>query len=157
MKLYIKQKVFSWGDKFHIYDESGTERYYVEGEVFSLGKKLHVMDMSGRELVFIRRRLLAFLPKYEIEINGKYFATVKKHFTFVKQSYTVEELGWSVTGDFWAHNYEILDGSLPVATVRKEWLSWGDAYSIETAPFADALATLAIVLVIDAALDESDG
>ena len=49
MKLYIKQKVFSWGDKFTVKDASGEDRYYVEGEVFSWGKKLHVYDEYNRE------------------------------------------------------------------------------------------------------------
>ena len=45
MKLYIKQKVFSWGDKFTVKDVNGEDRYFVEGEIFSWGKKLHVYDM----------------------------------------------------------------------------------------------------------------
>ena len=40
MKLYIKEKVFSWGDKFAVKDASGRDKYVVEGEVFSWGKKL---------------------------------------------------------------------------------------------------------------------
>ena len=59
MKLYIKQKVFSWGAKFNITDENGEERYRVEGEVFTLGKKLHVYDMSGEEVAFIQQKLLS--------------------------------------------------------------------------------------------------
>ena len=38
MKLYLQQKVFSIGDKFTLYDESGNERYFVQGEIFSFGK-----------------------------------------------------------------------------------------------------------------------
>ena len=40
MKLYIKQRIFTWGDKFSIYDENGNEKYYVEGEILTFGKKL---------------------------------------------------------------------------------------------------------------------
>lgn len=51
MKLYIKQKVFSIGAKFHITDENGENRYRVEGEVFTLGKKLHKgVKQMGKEL-----------------------------------------------------------------------------------------------------------
>ena len=53
MKLYIKEKVFSWGDKFTVKDAYGEDKYIVEGEVFSWGKKLHVYDRSGREVAFI--------------------------------------------------------------------------------------------------------
>jgi len=28
MKLYIKQKVFTWGDKFTVKDINGNDRYY---------------------------------------------------------------------------------------------------------------------------------
>ena len=47
MKLYMKQKVFSWTDKFNIVDEQGNERYYVEGELFSWGKKLHKIGRAS--------------------------------------------------------------------------------------------------------------
>ena len=30
MKLYIKQKVFSWGDKFTVKDETGRDKYFVQ-------------------------------------------------------------------------------------------------------------------------------
>ena len=35
MKLYIKQKVFSWVDRFTVFDETGADKYHVEGEFFS--------------------------------------------------------------------------------------------------------------------------
>ena len=38
MRFYIKQHIFTWGDKFSIYGEDSTEKYYVEGEVFTWGK-----------------------------------------------------------------------------------------------------------------------
>ena len=52
MKLYIKEKVFSLGDKFTVNDAYGEDKYVVEGEVFSWGKKLHVYDRIGREVAF---------------------------------------------------------------------------------------------------------
>ena len=44
MKLYIRQKIFSWRDKYQIWNESGTPVYFVEGEFFSFGAKLHLLD-----------------------------------------------------------------------------------------------------------------
>ena len=40
MKLYIKEKVFSWGDKFTVKDTSDRDKYIVEGEVFSWGNTI---------------------------------------------------------------------------------------------------------------------
>ena len=56
MKLYIRQKVFSWNDKFFVMDEYGRDRYRVEGEFFSFGKKLHIYDMADNEVAFIQQK-----------------------------------------------------------------------------------------------------
>ena len=66
MKLYIRQKVFSWTDRFTVRDGDGRDRYTVEGELFSWGKKLHVFDASGRE------------HDYEIRENGRLIVTIHK-------------------------------------------------------------------------------
>ena len=34
MTLYIRQKVFSWGDQFTIKDQFGEDKYIVRGEIF---------------------------------------------------------------------------------------------------------------------------
>ena len=52
MKLYIKQKVFSWRDRFSVCDGRSEPCYTVEGEIFTWGRKLHIRDMAERELAF---------------------------------------------------------------------------------------------------------
>lgn len=153
MNLYIKQHIFTWGDRFSIYDEAGVERYYVEGEIFTWGKKLHLYDLRGNELAFIEQEVLTFLPKYHISRNGAHMAEVVKEFTFFKHEYTVNGLGWQVHGDFWDHEYEITDGSRIIAAVSKEWMTWGDAYEICFGSGVDEVAALAVVLVIDSCIE----
>ena len=153
MDLYMKQKVFSWGDKFSIYDEAGNEVYYVEGEVFSFGKKLRLYDMAGNELAYIEQKVLSWLPKYYIKVNGETIAEVVKEFTFFKQEYTVNGLGWKVHGDFFDHTYDISESDTLVAGVEKEWFTWGDAYRIRIAPSKDTVAALSVVLVVDACIE----
>ncbi len=155
MTLYIKQRLFTWGDKFSVYDVEGSERYHVEGEVFTFGKKLHLYDLSGRELAFIQQRLMSFLPKYEILKGGVPIAEVVKEFTFFRQEYSVNGLGWRVHGDIFSHDYEITAGSQRVARVTKEWFTLGDAYQLDIADNADEVTALAVVLVIDACIEAS--
>lgn len=152
MKLYIKQKVFSWGDKFYIFDENENDCFYVEGEVFSLGKKLHLYNMAGEELAFIHQRLMTLLPKYDICRNGVDVAEVVKEFTFFHQKYRVDGLGWEVSGDFLSHEYEITDQQGLVAAISRHWFTWGDSYEIDIAPDVDVVMALCVVLVIDAVL-----
>lgn len=153
MNLYIKQRVFTWGDKFSVYDADGNEKYYVEGEVFTFGKKLRLYSLSGSELAYIEQKLFSFLPRYYIYRNGREVAEAVKEFTFFYSEYNINGLGWSVSGDFFNHDYEIKDGDTAVASVSKEWFTFGDAYEIRIDANADEINVLAVVLVIDACID----
>ena len=153
MNLYIQQRIFTWGDKFSIYDEAGNEKYYVEGEILTFGKKLHLYDLRGNELAYIEQQLLTFLPKYLIYRGDEEFAEVVKEFTFFHPEYTVNGPGWTVHGDFFDHDYDITDGDTVIASVSKEWFTLGDAYEISFGAGVDEIAALAVVLVIDACID----
>ena len=70
MKLYIKQKVFSWVDRFTVFDETGADKYHVEGEFFSWGKKLYVTDLTGHETAFIQQKVFSMMPRFFVYIDG---------------------------------------------------------------------------------------
>ena len=149
MKLYIKQKVFSWADKFTVKDESGNDRYYVEGELFSWGKKLHVNDVNGNEVAFIQQKVFSFLPKYFVFVGEEQIAEIVKEFTFLRPKYRIEGLDWDINGDFWSHDYEITRSGSPIVSIRKEWMTWGDSYELDIADASDEIVALAVVLTID--------
>jgi uncharacterized protein YxjI len=157
MNLYIKQKIFSWADKFSVYDADGNEKYYVEGGIFSFGKKLHLYDASGTEIAYIEQQLFSFLPRYIIYKNGRELAEVVKRVTFFVPEYSVNISGtdtaWTVRGDFFDHDYEVTEREDTIAAVNKEWFTFGDAYEISIGPGADEITALAVVLVIDACIE----
>ncbi len=153
MNLYIKQKVFTWGDKFSIYDAGGNERYFVKGEVFTFGKKLHLYALNGEELAYIEQKVFSFLPKYYVFKGERQAAEVIKEFTFFKQEYTVRGPEWRVHGDFFDHSYEVTDGMRSIASVSREWFTLGDAYEIDLCEGVDEVLAVAVCLVIDACID----
>ena len=153
MKLYIKQHIFTFGDKFSIYDNAGNECYYVEGEIFTFGKKLHLYDLNDNELSYIEQQLLTFLPRYSVWRNGCEIAEIVKEFTFFCNKYTINGLGWEVDGDFLDHDYEITHNGTSIASVCKEWFTLGDAYEINIYPGVDVVTALSVVLVIDACIE----
>lgn len=153
MKLYIKQKVFSFKDKFTVKDEYGQDKYMVEGEIFSLGKKLHIYDMAGNEVAFIQQKVLSFLPRYFVYVGDKQIAEIVRKFTLITPKYEVLGLNWQVAGDFMAHDYEVTDNGRPVVLIHKEWMTWGDCYELDIAPYADEIVALATVLAIDCATE----
>ena len=149
MKLYIRQKVFSWKDKFTVKDEAGNDRYFVEGEIFSWGHKLHVNYPSGMEAAFIHEKVWSWRPRYFVAVNGQDIAQIVKEFTFFKPRYYIEGLDWEVNGSFWAHDYEITSQGCTIVTIRKEWMTWGDSYVLDIADPQNELLALAVVLTID--------
>lgn len=149
MKLYIKQKVFSWNDRFTVKDEFEQDKYYVEGEIFTLGKKLHVTDRIGREAAFIKQKVWSFLPRFYVYINDVQIAEIVKEFTFFVPKYTAEGLGWDIEGSIMEHNYTVSRNGIPIATISKAWFTWGDSYEIDIANPADEIPVLAVVLAID--------
>lgn len=156
MKLYIKQKVFSWGDKFSIKDYNGVDKYYVEGEVFSWGHKLHVYNSGNSEVAFVKQKLMSWLPKFEVYINEALAVEVVKEFTFFKPKYTLQGTNWTVDGDFWSHNYIIYDGANAIASINKVWFSWGDSYELDIAEGIDEVLVVATVLAIDCVMQDDN-
>ena len=149
MKLYMKQKVFSWSDTFTVKDQMGEDKYFVKGEVFSWGKKLHVYDRSGREVAFIRQKLWTFMPRYMVAVNGTDVAEIVKEWTFLRPKYSIIGPGWEVNGSFWEHDYEVTENGRPVVSIRKEWMTWGDTYELDIAEAGNEVMALAVVLAID--------
>ena len=150
--LYMRQKVFSWKDRFTIWGEDHEDRYYVEGEFFSLGKKLHIYDAQGRELGLVAQKPWSFKPRFFVYVQGIQVAEVVKEITFFKPKYTINGLNWEVAGDVFGHNYEIRSQGRSVVRVHKQWLTWGDSYEIDILDNRDEINALAVVLAIDAVL-----
>jgi len=153
MKLYMKQKVFSWKDKSTIKDKNGNDRYFVEGEIFTLGKKLHITDANGNEVAFVRQKVLSFMPKFFVDVGGEEVAEIVKKFTFLKPKYLVNGLGWEVKGEFMAHDYAVEKDGTPVVVIHKKWMTWGDTFEIDVADGTNEVCALAVVLAIDAVMD----
>ena len=150
MRLYMKQKVFSFRDRFTIKDEYGEDKYFVAGKILSLGKQLSILDKGENELAFIRQKVLSFMPRFFVEINGETVAEIVKKFTFLKPKYEVAGLNWKIEGDFFAHDFTIMENDSVIAAIHKKWMSWGDTYEIDIGGAENEVLVLAVVLAIDA-------
>ena len=153
MRYLMKQKLFCWGDDFAIRNEAGEDVFFVDGKAFSLGDKLSFQDLAGRELAFIRQKLLAWGPTYEIHRDGALAAIVKKHlFTLFRCKFTVDVPGpdaLEAQGNFLDLEYTFRRAGRPVAEVSKRWFAWSDTYGVDIADGEDDVLVLASTVVID--------
>jgi len=161
MRYVMKQKLFSWGNDFHIKNEAGENVFFVDGKVFSIRNQLSFQDLQGNELAFIRQKLLAWGPTYEIHRNGQLFATVKKElFTFFKCRFAVDVPGpddLEATGSFLDREYVFRAGGRQVAQVSKKWFTWTDTYGVDIAENEDDVLLLASTVVIDMVCHDHNG
>ncbi len=150
MRLLIKQRVFSWGDTYDIYDEGGAVRFFVKAEVFSFGHQIHVYDAFNNEVGFISQQIFTFMPKFEIYVMGQYRGLIKKRFS-ITQKYDIEYNGWRCDGNFLGWDYDVYSQYGQVAHISKELFHWGDTYVIDIMNPSDELETMMLCIAIDAA------
>ena len=159
MRVNIKQKIFSFGDKFSVTTQDGTPIIYVEGKVFSVGNKLNVLDAQGDELFYIEQKLFKLLPEYRIYSGGEEVAFLKKEFSFLKPKINITSAygDFTIDGDIFGYNFNINKKGKTVGVVSKKFVAFSDSYTLdiyeeeENIPF---LITLTIV--IDQILHDRD-
>ena len=153
MRYLLKQKLFAFGDDFHIVNENDEKVFFVDGRAFSLGHKLSFQDLSGNELVFIRQKLLSFGPSYELHRGGELVATLKKnYFTLFHCKFAIDVPGpddLEAKGDFLDHEYVFTRSGREVAQISKRWFAFSDTYGVDIGEGQDDVLILASAVVID--------
>jgi uncharacterized protein YxjI len=151
MKLYIKQRIFSLGDKYDVYDADENVVFDVESELFTIGAKLHLYDTQGRELYYIKRKFTFMLAEFEIYQNNDLCATISQEFALFRAKLDVDScLGnFSIEGDFLSMDYDIIRDGIYFGSIHKKWLSWGDSYELDIPDAQNAAFLCALVIAID--------
>jgi len=156
LKLYIKQKVFSFVDNFTIKSEDGADAYSAVGEFFTLGKKLNIYEGTNTDVSMpaarIEQRLMSFTTRFGVIIRGNHVTDMVRKITMFSNDYRLEGLPWHLDGDFLAHEYRLMDGHNTVMELSRKWFTWGDSYELDIAGNQDPLLCLSIALAVDCCL-----
>lgn len=151
MRYLIRERIFSFSDRFTINDENNRPCYEVAGKIFSFGNKLDFYDVSGNHLLYIEQKLFRFLPEYTIYEGQEAAAKVYKEFTFFKPKYSIDSMygNFTIEGDIFAHEFNILKNGSIVAWVSKRWISLSDTYTVDVSDEENQAFILALVIVLD--------
>lgn len=150
MRLLFRQRFFSWFDSYDVFDEEGNTVYTIKGEL-SWGHRLQIYDADGRHLGTVQEKVLTWLPKFQLYLGRRLAGVLTKEFTLLRPKFTLDCNGWTVAGNFFEWNYQVMDGHRMVMSLSKEIWNWTDTYSMDISRPEDALLCLMIVLAIDAA------
>lgn len=157
MKLYMKQKVFSLKQDFNIYDHNQTPLFRISGKLFSLGRQLRIYDgLTDEELAYVKETPFRLLTQLKIYRDNDYVATIQQKLTFFKTKMAIQDLGWTIEGDFLDWHYVIKDADhQTIAEVEAKLLSWSDTFEITIDDTeVDPIVVLAIILAIDTIRDK---
>ena len=152
----IRERLFRLGEDSDITDQAGQPVLHVNGKVLSLHHRLILQDPAGREVGHVNRKLAALRPAYDITIDGKDVAEVRKHlFTPFGERFTIDARGaeMQIDGDLLSHEFTIQRDGQTVATISRRWLSMTASYAVDVAPGEDDVLILASVLAVDLAID----
>ena len=153
----VRERMFRLGEDSDITDEAGRPVLHVDGKVLSLHNRLILRDPAGHETGQVHRKLAALRPTYQITIDGKDVAEVRRHrFTPFGERFTIGVHGtgdMEIEGDLFSHEFAIKRDGQIVATISRRWLSMTASYAVEVAPGEDDLLILASVLALDLAID----
>jgi uncharacterized protein YxjI len=157
-KFYLKQKVFSFTDRYKVFDENQKIVYHCEGALFSFTHKMELMETATNKLLYVlKRQVFSLLPTYHLsDPAGKEIAHIHKKFTLFTHKIDIEsEFGqFTIDGDMFAHNFSInANGQTKVDFVKK-WVSWGDSYEITIYSEEHVEFYLAMVIMIDNCLHD---
>ena len=146
-KLYMKQQVFTFVDRFTVKNEYEEDCYKVHGDFIVFGgKRLHIEDFSGNEVAMVKQKFLSIRPRFSVSVDGTEVAEIVKKFSLLQAQYYVNGPDWKVTGSVMDHDYSISDGRNDIVVLHKAWISWGDCYEIDIADGIDELLVLAVVI-----------
>ena len=155
-QLYIKQRVFSFKDKFAVKDENENDVYFVEGSFLQIPKSFSIKNVAGNEIALITKKVFSFLPKFFVEVNGKEEVTIKKEFSFFKPRYTIDAVDIEVNGNWWDMDFQVIQFGNVVGKVNKKWFTWGDSYSVQILDDEMEELIIALVIAIDCVKDSQN-
>ena len=155
-ELYIKQKVFSLGEKFSVKDIEENEVYFVEGSFMRIPKTFSIKDDKLAEVAMITKKMFSFLPTFFVDVHGQETMTIKKEFTFIKARYTIDAAGIEVQGNWWDMDFEVYQNRNFIGSVSKQWFTWGDSYQLQITDEKMEPLLVALVVAIDCAKAEQN-
>ena len=157
MKVYIKNKFWSWGGGSSVVNENNEPVFQVKGKVFSITRKKYLCDLDGNRLYTIRNKWFNwFIHKAFIyDSDNNKIATVKDKWFNIKNEYFIEDYKdeIKIDGQFFSLSSTILKNGEPIGTIRRKLTFINDAFELE-ANEQDMPFLIALVIAIDNITDK---
>lgn len=154
--LYIPQNTLLKSTEYDVADEKKRNVWHISGSLIK-GEKVDIYTYDGTYAASIIKQSGLFGgTKFQINVNGTPFETVKKKNIATGVKYEMTKSGWKLDGDYIKGEYRLLtvhDGL--VMTHTKRWFGWGETYILDFNRKEDELMCLCVALSIDSSSEVS--
>ena len=135
MKVFIKNKLISWGGSSTVVNENEEPVFKVKGKIFSPTKKKKIYDMEGNLLYTVRNKYwTAFTRRVLInDADKNRVATIKKGKYSINSRFEIEdnEDAMEISGKIFSRTSKIIRNGEEVATITREFTFIRDAFCLE--------------------------
>lgn len=147
MKVYIKNKVFSFGGSSKVYNEMKETIFIVKGKFFSPSCKKMIYDTQKNLLYVIKNRLFNFFGHkvYIFDNKKNKLATIKKGKWSFSANYSIEDCidAMEISGKHWKRTSQIFRNGQVIGTIKNNFDLFKDSFTLEAdekdIPFLTAL------------------
>ena len=149
--LYTSRYLFSFHKDIDVTDENDNVVYHSSSKLFSFTNETTITDAQDRVVAKIERKLFSLHLIHYIDIvGGTSFELSKDLFRFLDMKFTIDELGWTLQGDFKNLNFVLYNNQERViAVVGQKLLSMRDKYCIDLYDVNEETTVVAIVITLE--------
>jgi uncharacterized protein YxjI len=156
MRFHIKEQAWSLPEMFVVRDDAGNAVFEIRGAFVNIDDDLVLIDHSTRQELaraHIRQHVPLLTLHYEIYSNERLWATMLDRFRLFHEDFQVKINDGSalyVKGDTSRWDFSITDETgHPLVQTGRQYSIFPDCYAIEVAQGVDAVALVALVIVMD--------
>lgn len=150
--LTVSNKLLSLRGRVCITDADDRDVYHAQGELAFLSPTWRLYEggaAEGPPLATIRRRLLAWVPTWDIEAGGMSFQIKRKVFSWTRQYDVVggDYDGATIRGNIWDLNFAITHHCRELATAAGKLLSLRDRHRVEIVGEGEHFVVIALLVL----------
>lgn len=154
-KLYAKQKVFKIVDDYQIFDEEKNPVYQVDQDFTFFGHRVEVKKLNSDLTFLIEKVIPTLLARYTVDFSDGTGFRVEQEFSLFRQRITVisDYYQLQLVGEVFDFDFDVFNGESLVGHIEREWLAWGDTFTITVYDPVFEEELVALMIVVDHLID----
>ena len=149
MLLKVEKEIIAMQNTYSAFDENNNLKYKIKSEFFSRVPMFRVYDNMNTEIAIMKKKFMAILPEYHIEIDKKEIGFIKAKATFLRAKYNISDL-YTAVADNMNCKYDISDKQNDsIATIERIQPAMESSFTINMLKEVNELLLVLFVVVVE--------